>query len=72
MAKIVRHIEDVTNIKVTDYIIELEEIEFIDDAGKTVSRKIDSVIPISTIKCIQLDKTVDWDKNNFHFMICPK
>lgn len=71
MAKIIRHVEDVSIISVNNCIIEIEEIEFIGDDGKTVRFKIDAVVPISTEKCEELDRTVDWDKKNFHILILP-
>ena len=72
MAKIVRQIEDVSKISGNSFIIELEEIEFVDDSGRTKSFKIGSVVLVSAKKCAELDDTVDWDKKNFHLMVCPE
>ena len=72
MAKIVRNIEDVSKISGNSFIIELEEIEFIGDNGKTKSFKIGSVVLISAKRCTELDATVDWDKINFHLIVCPE
>lgn len=71
MAKIVRYIEDVSKINGNSFIIEIEEIEFIGDNGKTKSFKIEAIIPVSTERCVELDNTVDWDKRNFHLLVCP-
>ena len=72
MAKIVRQIEDVSKISGNSFIIELEEIEFVDDTGKTKSFKIGSVVLISAKRCAELDDAVDWDKINFHLIVCPE
>ena len=72
MAKIVRNIEDVNRITGNSFIIELEEIEFIGDDGKAKSFKIGSVVLISAKRCAELDDTVDWDKINFHLIVCPE
>ncbi len=72
MAKIVRYIEDISKITGSDFIIELEEIELIGDDGKTKSFKIDAVVLISAKRCAELDNTVDWDKKNFHLLVCPE
>lgn len=71
MAKIVRNIEDVSKITGNSFIIELEEIELIGDDGKTKSFKIESIVPMSAERCAEFDKTVDWDKKNFHLLVCP-
>ena len=72
MAKIMRNIEDVSKITGNSFIIELEEIEFVDDTGKTKSFKIAAIVPVSAERCAEFDKTVDWDKKNFHLLICPE
>jgi len=72
MAKIVRQIEDVFKISENSFIIELEEIEFVDDSGRTKSFKIGSVVLVSAKRCIELDDTVDWNKINFHLIVCPE
>jgi len=72
MAKIVRNIEDVSKITGNDFIIEIEEVEFVGDDGRTKSFKINSIIPISAERCVELDNAVGWDKSNFHLLLCPK
>lgn len=72
MAKIVRYIDDLSKINGNSFLIELEEIEFIEDDGKTKSFKIEAIVPISAERCAELDTTVDWDKRNFHLLIVPK
>jgi len=72
MAKIVRYIEDVSKISGNSFLIELEEIELIDDTGRTKSFKIAAIVPVSAERCAEVDSTVDWDKNNFHLLICPE
>lgn len=72
MAKIVRCVEDVTKITSKSFVIELEELELIDDAGKTASFKINSIVPLSAEKCAEIDNNVDWDKRNFHLLVCPE
>ncbi len=71
MAKIVRHIEDINKISGNSFIIELEGIEFIGDDGKTKYFEITSIVPMSAERCAEFDKTVDWDKTNFHLLVCP-
>lgn len=71
MAKIVRRIEDVTKITSKSFVIELEELELIGDNGETASFKISSLIPLSAEKCAEIDNEVDWDKRNFHLLVCP-
>lgn len=70
MAKIVRNVENVDDITVKNMIIELEEIEFIGDDGRSKTFKLDTLIPISYKRCTELDDNVDWDSNNFHFLAC--
>lgn len=72
MAKIVRYVEDIFKITGNSFLIELEEIELIGDDGKTKSFKIESIVPISAERCAEFDKTVDWDKKNFHLLIVPR
>ena len=72
MAKIVRYIEDVSKITGNSFIIEIEEIELVGDNGKTTSFKIEAVVPISAERCAELDDTVDWNKKNFHLLVCPE
>lgn len=71
MAKIVRYIEDVSKISGKSFIIELEEIELIGDDGKTKSFKIEAIVPMSAERCAEVDNTVDWDRKNFHILVCP-
>ncbi len=71
MAKIVRNVEDVSKISGKDFIIEIEEIEFIGDDENSKSFKINSIVPISAERCSELDNNVNWDKINFHLLICP-
>lgn len=70
MAKIVRSVEDISKITGKDFIIEIEEIEFVGDDGRTTSFKINSIVPISTERCTELDNEVGWDKRNFHLLVC--
>jgi len=70
MAKIIRLVEDVSKISGNDFIVEIEEIEFVGDDGRTKSFKINSIIPISAERCKELDSSVDWDKSNFHLLVC--
>ena len=72
MAKIIRSVEDVSKITGNSFLIEIEEIELVGDDGKTKSFKIESVIPISVERCYELDGSVDWDKKNFHLLVCPE
>ena len=72
MAKIVRNIEDISKINGNSFIIELEEIELVGDDGKTKSFKIGAIVPISAERCAEFDSTVDWDKKNFHLLVCPE
>lgn len=72
LAKIVRYIEDVSKISGNSFLIELEEIEFIGDDGNTKSFKIAAIVPVSAERCAEADKTIDWDKKNFHLLICPE
>ncbi len=72
MAKIVRHIEDINKISGNSFLIELEEIELVGDDGKSKSFKIAAIVPVSAERCAEFDKTVDWDKRNFHLLICPE
>lgn len=72
MAKIVRNIEDISKINENSFLIELEEIEFIDDNGRNKSFKIEAIVPVSAERCAEFDKTIDWDKKNFHLLICPE
>lgn len=72
MAKIVRYIEDVSKIDGKSFLIEVEELEFIGDDGKTKSFKINSIVPVSAKRCTELDNTVDWDRKNFHLIVCPE
>lgn len=72
MAKIVRCVEDITKITSKSFVIEIEELELIGDNGETVSFKINSIIPISTEKCEEIDSDVNWDKKNFHLLVCPE
>ncbi len=72
MAKILRYVEDVSKIDGKSFIIEIESVEFIDDNSVTKSFKINSVVPVSTERCYELDNNVDWDKRNFHLLVCPE
>lgn len=73
MAKIVRNIDNISNISGSDYIIEIEYIEFIDDKGNVARYKLDALVPLSVEKCREVStkfhEDVDWDKDNFHFAV---
>ncbi len=69
MAKIVREINDINDIKGTDFMMEIEYIEFLDDKGLRKKFKIFGIVPISTEECKSIDKEVDWDDSNFHFVV---
>ena len=69
MAKIVRNIDNVDDIKGTDFMMEIEDVEFIDDKGRKKKFKIFGIVPVSTDECKNIDKDVDWDDSNFHFVI---
>lgn len=72
MAKIVRYIEDIDKITEKSYVIELEELEFIDDHERTKSFKIEAIVPLSAKRCAEIDDTIDWNEKNFHLLICPE
>ncbi len=69
MAKIIRNVDDVNKISSTDFLCEIECIEFIDDKGRRKQFKIFGIVPLSTDEFNELDKEVDWDDNNFHFAV---
>lgn len=69
MAKIVRAVNDISNIKQLEHIIELECVEFFDDSGKTRKFKLKGITPMSTEHCVELDENTDWTRGNFHFFL---
>lgn len=69
MAKIVRNIDSVDDIKGSDFVCEIEYIEFIDEKGRRKLFKIFGIVPVSTSACEKIDNQVDWDDSNFHFVV---
>lgn len=69
MAKIVREVENVHFLGASDYIIEIEHIEFMDQKGNMKKAKMTGLVPISVEKCRQIEPAIDWDEDNFRFFI---
>lgn len=69
MAYITRSVDNLNSISGSDLITEIEYIEFTDDSGNTRKFTIAGLTPVSVKECTQINKDVDWDKNNFHFIM---
>lgn len=69
MAVITRNISNIAELTGDDFILELEYIEFIDDAGNHRKFKISGLCPISVIDCRRVSPATEWDDKNFHFVI---
>lgn len=70
MAYLVREVEDIELISGRDFIAELEFIKFIEPkSGKSRKFLVKGLCPISFEDCQRVDKTVEWIKANFHFVV---